>query len=284
MKEVPFLEKGKDLSEHNSDDKLSGIKLIASDMDGTLLTSGHSLPPDFFEILDELQKRNIMFVAASGRPYYTLYDNFNPSSNKISYISENGACVVENGEISYKNTLSRKHLCKVIDICKDIEDIYVILCGTKGAHILNLPELVNEIGKYYSRKFVVDDLKNVQDDIFKIGICDMKTPNKNSYKKLYPALKDELSMVVSGELWIDVMNIGINKGVALENIQNQFGIQPEETMVFGDFYNDIEMLSKAKYSFVMENANDDMKIHGKYIAKNNNEYGVTEAIKKYILR
>ena len=55
-------------------------------------------------------------------------------------------------------------------------------------------------------------------------------------------------------------------------------------MVFGDFYNDIEMLGKAKFSFVMENANEDMKQYGNYIAKSNRDYGVIKAIEEYVLK
>ncbi len=55
-------------------------------------------------------------------------------------------------------------------------------------------------------------------------------------------------------------------------------------MVFGDFYNDIEMLKEAHYSFVMENANDDMKQYGNFIAESNNDNGVIKAINEYVLK
>ena len=80
------------------------------------------------------------------------------------------------------------------------------------------------------------------------------------------------------------MNKKVNKGAALEKIQKDENISYEETMVFGDFYNDIEMLGKAKFSFVMENANEDMKQYGNYIAKSNRDYGVIKAIEEYVLK
>ena len=91
-------------------------------------------------------------------------------------------------------------------------------------------------------------------------------------------------VVVAGEIWLDIMNKNVNKGAALEKIQNDENISYEETMVFGDFYNDIEMLGKAKFSFVMENANEDMKQYGNYIAKSNRNYGVIKAIEEYVLK
>ena len=80
------------------------------------------------------------------------------------------------------------------------------------------------------------------------------------------------------------MDKNVNKGAALEKIQKDENISYEETMVFGDFYNDIEMLGKAKFSFVMENANEDMKQYGNYIAKSNRDYGVIKAIEEYVLK
>ena len=264
--------------------EISNVKLIASDMDGTLLNSDHSLPDDFFDILKKLEKNGTHFVVASGRAYYTLYKNFQPYSDHISYICENGACVVENGKMTYKNMLSKEHLKKCIDLLYDIDDIYVVLCGSKGAYILDLPEWVEEIDSYYSNRFIVEDLRDIDDDIFKIGIYDTKTPHDNSYKRLFPYLNEDLSLVISGKYWLDIMNKDVNKGVALQNIQKQFNVGYDETMAFGDFYNDIELLSMAKYSFVMENANEDMKIYGKYIAPPNTQCGVTEIIKKYVLK
>jgi len=89
--------------------------------------------------------------------------------------------------------------------------------------------------------------------------------------------------VVSGKHWVDINNKGVNKGIALEEIQKSLNISYEETMAFGDFYNDISMLEKAYYSFVMENANEDMKQYGNFIAESNVNNGVLKAIEKYVL-
>ena len=95
-------------------------------------------------------------------------------------------------------------------------------------------------------------------------------------------LKDELNIVVSGDVWLDAMNPTTNKGTALRFLQHLLGITPDETMAFGDFYNDIEMLKRSSYSFVMKNANDDMQRYGKYLAESNDHSGVTKAIRQYV--
>ena len=78
---------------------LSSIKLVASDMDGTLLNSDHEISALFFEIFEELKKHDIRFVAASGRPYYSIIDKLGAIKNDIIIAAENGGIVVEKENI-----------------------------------------------------------------------------------------------------------------------------------------------------------------------------------------
>lgn len=261
------------------------IKLIATDMDGTLLNKEGCLPENFFETLEKLNERNIKFVVASGRPYKTLYKNFAPKSDDIDYICDNGSYVVLNDRKPVINGLRKDVVHAVIKACENIKNIVVILCGVNGAYHMPCSEdFLNEIDKYYIQKHIVDNLYTVDDDIFKIAICDLSISSENSYKILNPLFGKENKVVVSGALWVDINGKYVNKGAALKEIQEFFNISYEETMVFGDFYNDIEMLKGAHYSFVMENSNDDMKQYGNFIAKSNNENGVIEAINEYVLK
>jgi len=261
------------------------IKLISTDMDGTLLDEEGKLPKSFFSTLEKLKAKNVKFVVASGRPYDTLRRNFQPISDELDFICDNGSFIVESGQVTSISIIDKSKVNEIIMFCNDIPNIEVILCGVKSAYHGNLPNAVaTEVGKYYFNNQIVDDLTTVDDDIFKITICDLNNPLTNSYKIIEPRFNEDFMIVISGEIWIDINNKGINKGTALEKIQKDDNISYEETMVFGDFYNDIEMLKKAHYSFVMENANDEIKQYGNFIAKRNTENGVIEAIEKYVLK
>jgi len=261
------------------------IKLIASDMDGTLLDKNGNLPKDFFEVLEALKKRNIKFVAASGRPYITLKANFKPISDELYFICDNGAYIVENAEICSISIIDKEKTRLVIEACSKIPDIHVLLCGLKSFYHLQLPDVfASEINKYYLNTTIVSDLLNIDDEIFKITVCDSLISSENSFKILDPIFNDKLLLVPSGMHWLDITNIGITKGAALEEIQKRDNISFDETMVFGDYFNDVSMLSKAHYSFVMENALDEMKQYGNYLAKSNNDNGVMDAIKQYVLK
>lgn len=260
------------------------IKLIATDMDGTLLDENGDLPKNFFDTLEKLEEKNIKFVIASGRPFYTLHDNFKPYSHKLYYICDNGSYIVEKGKEPIVSLIEKSSLKAIVECCLSIPNIEIILCGIKNAYHRPCAEnFLKEINKYYLRTHIINDLTNIDDDIFKIAICDFSNPLNNSYKILYPLFSKDYKVVVSGEIWVDITNKDVNKGAALNALQKLENISYEETMVFGDFYNDIEMLSHAHYSFVMENANEDMKQYGNFIAKSNREYGVIKAIEEYVL-
>lgn len=261
------------------------IKVIATDMDGTLLDEEGRIPEEFFERFEKLKEKNVKFVVASGRPYFTLYDNFKPISDELYYICDNGAYIVEQGKSPKINVIDKEYVKEIVDICDKIDGVQAILCGTKGAyHKECSKDFVDEIDKYYIKKTVVKDFEEVEDDIFKIAVCDIKISSNNSYKVLEKYFGHKFKVVVSGKLWVDLTNKDVNKGSALEKIQKDENIAYEETMVFGDFYNDIEMLGKAYYSFVMENAEDDMKQYGNFIAESNKDKGVIKAIDKYVLK
>ncbi len=262
------------------------IKLIASDMDGTLLTPEGNVPSEFFDILKKLKEKNIEFVVASGRPYKTLYENFKPISDEISYVSDNGAMVVENGKIKSIEVMDKSSVIKIVDACKKLKNSVAIFCGVKKFYHIDCSEkFTDEINKYYLDNTIIDSydyIKTVDDEIFKVSICDMDNAMTNSFKLMNDILGNEFKIVVAGKYWTDITNKNVNKGNAIKKIQSINSISPKETMVFGDYFNDIEMLKRAHYSYVMEDALDEVKKHGNFIAKSNKENGVIQVINELI--
>lgn len=260
------------------------IKLIASDLDGTLLDEDKQLPPGFLDLLPEFSKRGIRFVAASGRSCTSLRGQFAPYDHDVICICDNGASIMENNHIVESSPIAPSLIQRIIQECRNIPDISLVLAGAHNAHISPYTDkFAGELECYYAQHELHEDLTDVQEGIFKIAVCDMDGSANHSYPILNKIFGRELSLAVSGEHWMDIMNKGVNKGVALKKLQEKFGIAREETMAFGDFYNDVELLQQAKFSFVMENANPDMRQYGNYLAKSNREYGVYHAILQYAL-
>ncbi len=258
------------------------IKFIATDMDGTLLNEKNEIHEDFYTVFNELREKNIIFAAASGRQYYNLVNRFKDIKDNMMFIAENGTFVVHKGEELLINKLAKEIVIDLIEIGRSIEESYVILCGKKSAYIEKTDErLIMQIKKYYERYKIVEDLTKVNDEFLKVTICDFKGAELNS-NKYYNDYRDKVQITVSGELWLDITAKGVNKGVAISKIQQILGIKYEETMVFGDYLNDLEMMSSAYYSYAMENAHEDLKKVARFRAKSNNDNGVIQAIKQIL--
>lgn len=255
------------------------IKLIATDMDGTLLDTNDEINPEFYEIFKKLKKDNVIFAAASGRQYFNLLKRFEEIKNHMMFIAENGTFVVYKGEEILVNSLDKASANKLIKIGRTIKNSYVIVCGKKSAYIEEIDNrFIKETEKYYERYEVVEDLTKVEDDILKVTICDFSGSESNS-NNYYEEYRQALQVTISGEIWLDITAKGVNKGVAIKKIQEILNIKYEETMVFGDYLNDLEMMGSGYYSYAMENAHNDLKKVSRFIAQSNNNNGVVRAIK-----
>lgn len=261
------------------------IKLIATDMDGTLLNSNGELPKDFFEILNGLLNKGVVFVAASGRQYHTLINNFGIAKDKIYFAAENGSFVVHKGKELFSKTIKREIILEIIEFVKEFGNHKVILCGKKYGYIEDTStEFIEQVDKYYHKNKKVSGFEDVKDEFLKISLCDLNETPEEFAKVLKEKFGHLVNVVISGDIWIDIGRKDVNKGVALKFIQNKFGINHEETMVFGDYFNDIDMLKSAYHSYVMVNAPHGVKKHGRFIAGSNDENGVLEVIKKKVLK
>lgn len=260
------------------------IKLIVTDMDGTFLNDNHEIHSEFWDIFEELKRRGIFFAVASGRQYYNLLKNFNRIKDDILFIAENGTYIVQKNEELFIDSMDKDSVADLVKIGREIKTSELVLCGKKSAYVeSNKPEFIAEVEKYYERYEIVSDILEIEDDILKVTICDLTGSEENAYPK-YIEYIDKFKVAISGKIWLDITNLDANKGVAVENVQKKLGITYDETMVFGDYLNDLDMMKSGKYSFAMENAHPELKKLSNFIARNNNEGGVIEAIKEYVLK
>lgn len=263
------------------------VKLIITDMDGTLLNSKNEINDEFWEIEKKLAENGVIFAIASGRPYCNLVNRFDKLKDSMLFISENGACVMYQGKEIYSNTMAKEDIQYLLTFFKNIKGAIPVLCGKKAGYVpkelfyegeYNFRE---EITKYYNILEIVDDLNNIDDEIFKIAICDFVGSEKNSYQ-YFKHLQDKFQVVISGNVWLDLGKIDTSKGKAVEMTQKNLGITYDETMIFGDYLNDYSMMTSGKYSYAMKNAHPKLKEISNFVTeKDNNENGVLETVKEY---
>ena len=240
------------------------IKLVAFDMDGTVLDSKLRLPKGLFEMIES--HPNVKFVVASGRQYYSLLNIFNPI--KVIHIMP----------------VPDAKALEVLDLVSEDKGIYPVLGCEKTSYIENPPEYVmNDVAQYNVRLETVDDIKSVvgKDNILNLALYCHKRAKDNILPKLAD-ISGDLKAVLSAESWVDVINANVNKGNAIKVIQEIYGISPEECVAFGDYMNDYEMLQNCGESYAMENAHDEIKKVAKYIAPSNDDEGVMQVLKKIL--
>lgn len=256
------------------------IKLIATDIDGTLLHSDQTLPEDLSNIINNLHDHNILFSVASGRPYLTLKHDFESLNPNILYIADNGSHVVYKGEEIAVHPIDNSIINELILQTREIASAYSVVCTTNGAFVESAePEFLTELEKYYVKYTVVDDLTKLKERVIKYTVCDLTGAEQHSYPK-FLSYKDTLQLSVAGFVWIDFMQKGINKGTAIKEIQELYQITPEESMAFGDYLNDLEMMQSVYYSYAMANAHEDLKKASRFEADSNDEDGVIKKIRE----
>lgn len=243
------------------------VKFIACDLDGTLLLNGaQSVDESAIQYIDRLVESGVIFAPASGRQITSLKRLFEPISNKLAYIAENGALVEYRGETIGKTPMDRKLALEIIEDVIAQPNCEVLVSGEHTAYIKPKSEeyyyRMTKVVNYHTT--LVDKFTDIDEDILKIAVCDM-SGIKNSKGHFINKWSDRASVLVSGELYLDFMDSAVNKGRGIEQIQKYFGLKPEECMAFGDNYNDIAMLDKVYYSYVMEKAASDVKKHGRFI-------------------
>lgn len=255
------------------------IKFIASDMDGTLLNEQGKLDPAFYDLYNQLEARGIIFAAASGRQYYSLMDVFEPLKDKMMFIAENGTLVMHQGKELYSCTIKRTEVEAIIKQVRLIDGAFLVLCGKRSAYIeTQNPQALAEISKYYHRCEYVKDVLSVDDEFIKIAICHFGGTEALVYPTINEKFGASHQVVVSAKIWLDVMNAEASKGAAIKHLQNTFGFSFEQTMSFGDYFNDVEMLQQSYYSYAMANAHEGVKKYARFSAPSNNESGVLRVI------
>lgn len=249
------------------------IKLVVTDMDGTLLDSKSQLPEGFWQVLDELADLGATFVPASGRQYAALTRMF--PSDKMGFIAENGNYVVYKGEEEFAAALGSDVVEEIVSIYRQMppRDAGVVLCGHDVAYIERSDQrFLDEVGKYYENVAVVDKLEDVDATLAKVAICDF-----DSSAEVYPYFehlgKDD-QVAKSGPNWLDIYRQGVDKGKGLRVLQEKLGVGPENTVVFGDYHNDLPLYPDATYTFAVENAHQDIKDVARWVIPSNDDGGV----------
>lgn len=260
------------------------IKLVASDIDGTLIPEGtHEFPKELGQIIDRLKKQGVMFVAASGRQYKSMYRFFQDKAEDVIFVSGNGSYVCCRDYDIKEERMPKDILEKLVLELRSMEaEGYCFMAESKDtAYVETKNEEFKDllVNGYHYEITIVEDILKECEGILKISLYH-KSQIKAAADKMIPEWGQALKVLRSGTNWVDFMNDGVDKGSAIASIQQVMGISKEETMCFGDNTNDVGMFSQAKYSYAVENASKEVQEKAEYIAKSPKCQGVLKILEE----
>lgn len=258
------------------------IKLILTDMDGTLLNDQKELPEDIEQVLEACVQNDIVFGIASGRQMRTIQLPFEKYKEHMAFIAENGGYAVLKGQTVLFSAMKADLVQDIAKVCKNLDNVYPILCGMDCAYIDSEdPRLLEQCAEYYKSTRVVEDLTHVNVPICKIAICDFNGAEYSTYP-IFQNYDESLQTTLSGAIWVDITNRGMSKGNGLVKFQEQMGITEADTITFGDYLNDVGLFEHS-IGYAMKNSHPDLFPYAKHITDyTNNENGVTRVIWNYI--
>ena len=284
------------------------IKLIASDMDGTLLNSDHKIPKENIELIKFAQKNGIQFVVATGRAYYEALPALNDESIKCDVISFNGGIIYDkNGNIINITPMKLKDLYYTIEILKSLEISYqlytknTIYTNSIETDITAYIDLIRANGEEPNEQHLRQEARNrlalghiTEVDNIELYLNQENNPAikvigiSNDLEKLKHATEllsgnDNISVTSSGANNVEIMDKKATKGEALKIVADIHDINLRNAIAIGDNLNDQAMLDIVEYSIAMKNGNKDLQKTSKFITeKTNSEGGVADSVMKLL--
>lgn len=270
------------------------IKIIASDLDGTLMSTDHvTVTERTYNALKQAHDSGVKLAVSTGRPL-ALLNGVLEQIPFIDYvITANGAGVYDrnNDRNIYTNYISNEIAVKLIEYFLTQEVFFDVYIDGRSKYQLGYEKYF--VSEDFDAPFMkeimlsMDGFDKLLDylgskDIEKITLYDVK-------EKDYAVFKAEmerygLNTATSFKGNLEATAVTADKGRALKGLCDTLGFTADEAMSFGDAGNDCPMLEFAGYSFAMENATPQCKASAKYFAKSNAEDGVAQAIEKIVLK
>ncbi|WP_203624485.1 MULTISPECIES: HAD-IIB family hydrolase [unclassified Lacticaseibacillus] len=263
---------------------MTPVKLIASDLDRTLLLDDSSLPAGIFDRIKALHAAGIEFVAASGRGVYTLEDLFAPVREQMSFLAENGGVLKHAGQVVGATYLTPVQVAEIVNFVRTQDNAIAIGNGLDATYLdARERQYQPALSSFITRFKIAPDLAKLDAPLAKLSLYFPHGGAYDAIKPIYqPRFGQELALTVGGPTFIDVMPKTTNKGHGLTQLGAVLGIAPEAMMAFGDTNNDIEMMQTVGYPVLVDNATENMWQYGKYHTKTNQQRGVLAAIDRVL--
>ena len=271
------------------------IKIVATDMDGTLLDPRGQLDlPRLEKILDKLDHRGVRFVIATGNEVHRMRQLLGHLAERVVLVVANGARIFENNELLQAQTWDDAMVDRALSHFKgrECQDQFVVTAMNggfvkKGTVFTELDKFMTPemIEKLYQRMNFVDEFDpNLFGGVLKMSMVVGEERSDSVLQEINDLFDGHVRAVSSGYGCIDILQDGIHKAWGLVELLKRWNLKPEQIMAFGDSENDIEMLELAGISYAMENAEEAVKEIATKVAPANSQAGVYKVLENWLER
>ena len=278
-----------------SEKKKMDIRVIATDMDGTLLDPKGQLDlPRLEKILDKLDQCDIRFVIATGNEVHRMRQLLGHLAERVVLVVANGARIFENNELLQAQTWDDAMVDKALAHFKgrECQDQFVVTAMNggfvkEGTVFTELDKFMTPemIEKLYQRMNFVDEFdSSLFGGVLKMSMVVGEERSESVLQEINDLFDGRVRAVSSGYGCIDILQDGIHKAWGLEELLKRWNLKPEQIMAFGDSENDIEMLELAGISYAMENAEEAVKRVATKVAPANSQAGVYKVLENWLER
>lgn len=258
------------------------VRLIATDMDGTLLDEKSRVPEGTYELVRELNEAGIRFCAASGRRFDTLQEFFAPVADEMDFVASNGAQVVVGGVLVDREVFSHAALRRLLATVRTFDCLHMVVFDRTNSYLFDdFTCYTAEFDKDLPNPVRMEELPSASTSIIKASIyCDDGLMDM-AYV-LSREFEDEFVFAPSGIHWIDVMQRGVSKATGIEQVMLAHGIQASDVMAFGDSMNDYEILRMVGQSRAMANGRYAVRQIAQKVIGTNAEHAVLREIRSVL--
>lgn len=259
------------------------VKLIASDMDGTLLDENGQVPPETFDLILALREHGVRFVASSGRRYDRLCDFFSPVKDRMDFVASNGAQVFADGVQIDREVYSHLAIRRLAKTVAMFPNMHLALFDRTKSYLLDDEDkFVREVDKDLPNVERIYELSSPQVSIIKASIfCDDGNVMDNAYV-LQRELGGLFTFAPSGSSYIDAMQPGISKASGIAQVMEYHGIDASEVMAFGDAMNDYEIIRFVGTGCAMANGRPALRAVADRVIGSNVEHAVQSEMRRVL--
>ena len=239
-----------------------GIRLVATDLDGTLLAGyRRDVPSEAWPVIERVCDAGVLFLAASGRQYASLRRLFAPLADRIGYVCENGALVMVDDEPVVKTSIDRDLAMEICHAAMGLPGCYFLASCERKAYVLDdNPELLDRLVRFTGNDMgVVARPEDIPGTIIKVAFFVPEKDHDEVIAYFARRFGDVCRPVTSGIDWVDLLMEGVNKGSALQRLGEATGIDVADMAAFGDAGNDREMPEVVGHPYLMDPCSADME-------------------------